>query len=95
MSEIKRTYIVKEAPKQEELPAISIDDSIKSILICVKRIVDKITENTSRGAIPDRNTVMTLKDCLAMLFEAKKKEDEIMSEMSESQLEQLINSKKQ
>lgn len=88
--EIKRSYVVLEEPK-EGPPAISIDDTIKDCLICVKRIVTKITADTSGGRLPDRNTVMTLKDCMSMLFEAKKKEQEILEDLSEDELQKMLN----
>jgi hypothetical protein len=90
MTDFKRTIIVPGPKVEETAPAISVDDAIKSCLVSVKRIVDKIGETTSRGGIPDRNTVMTLKDCLSMLFEAKKKEDEIMADLSETELEKML-----
>lgn len=93
MADVKRTYIMPEKPK-EGPPAISIDDTIKECLICVKRIVDKISSDTARNGPPSRETAAILKDCIMMLFEAKKKEDEIMADLSETELESMLRSKK-
>jgi hypothetical protein len=90
-TEVKKSYvkIIPESP-----PMISIDDSIKDCLICVKRIVDQITFVTTKNEIPDRETVQTLKDCLSMLFESKKKEQDFLDSLTEEQLLKLARKRK-
>ncbi len=87
---VKRTLVVKEQVKDDSPPSISIDNTIRDCLICVKRIVTKITEDTAGGRMPPRETVQTLKDCLTMLMEAKKKEHEILDTLSETDLQKML-----
>jgi hypothetical protein len=88
MAEIKRTYIMPAKSTDGPLPAIVIDDVIKECLVCVRRIVEHLSKQTS--GVPTREHAAILKDCMAMLYEAKKKEDEIMSDLSEAELEKML-----
>ena len=96
MSDSKRIYVASQAKAldEEPSPVISIDDTIKEGLTTVRRIVVKIRENTARGVIPDREVVMTLKDCMSMLWEARKKEQELLEDMSEAELQKMLVEKK-
>ncbi len=76
-----------EKPK-EGPPTIVVDDVIKECLICIRRIVEHVSKETTR--VPTREHAAILKDCMSMLYEAKKKEDEIMSDLSEDELEKML-----
>lgn len=96
--------IVENAIKAEEeaanqaqaasLPAIDPDSSIDDILKkglyqiqCLMRVVSRDIQSGN----PHRNTVMNLKDCMAMLMELKKHEQELLDNLSDEELEKLAN----
>lgn len=71
---------------------ISIDDLMKKGLLAIQRVMQACLIDASTG-VPSRESVMNLKDIMAMLHELKKKEQELMDEMSEEELEALATKK--
>ena len=69
---------------------LSIDDLRLKGLLAIQRMMKYILEQSVRG-LPDRDSVMTLKDCMMMLKDLKKDEDDTLSSLSIEQLERLRN----
>lgn len=67
---------------------ISIDsllqDGLKSIHMLMRVIRDDI-----RSGAPERNTVMNLKDAMAMLHELKEKEQDLLDKLSDEDLAKI------
>lgn len=80
-------------PKEAPQPDVSIDTVLKDGLINLKRIMDAISGVTVGGRIPDRTVVQSLKDCVQMLTDLKKAEQDLMEDMSEEDLKKVIKSK--
>lgn len=68
---------------------VSIDDLLGKGLAALDRLMKVIMMDISTGA-PERDTVMNLKDVMAMLHELKKKEKELLENLSDEELESLI-----
>lgn len=85
-----------EAPAPAPTPSlpngddISIDGLLKSGLGAIERLLKILWKDISAGS-PDRATVQNLKDCVAMLLELKKKEDDLLDKLSNSELEKLTD----
>lgn len=90
-------------PKKDETPAISVVDeydhdiSIDGLMSRgvqdIYGIMRSIRSDIATGA-PSRETVQNLKDCLIMLTDLKKKEQELIDSMSDEQITKLLKSKK-
>lgn len=86
----------KGAERQEVKPAptdISIDDLMARGLQAIYGTMRAINADVATGA-PSRETVMNLKDVMAMLHDLKKKEQELLDNMSDDQLQELLTKDK-
>lgn len=68
---------------------LSIDSLLHRSLVTVDRMLKAITIQASEGTW-DRESVQNLKDLTSMLLEFKKKEAEILEQMSDETIEKLI-----
>lgn len=101
MSQIKlppvdkaKAAIIEELTKPEEKPVLSapstddlsidslLQEGLKSIYMLMRVIRDDI-----RTGNPERNTVMNLKDAMAMLHELREKEQDLLESLSDEELE--------
>lgn len=79
-----------EAPKEEAIPdTISIDNMLNTSLTSLYRILRHINGEISSPAGPTRETIQNLKDVMTMLHELKKKEQDLLNEISDEELEKL------
>lgn len=102
----KRTIVQPQSPKdgqgaylplepspprvQEEVdPNLSIDSLLQRSLLTINRMLKHITIQSTDGTW-DRESVQNLKDLTMMLLEFKKKEAEILDQMSDDQLEAMV-----
>ena len=77
-----------EAPQRESIPdTISIDSMLNTSLTSLYRILRHITAEITAG--PTRETIQNLKDVVTMLHELKKKEQDLLTEISDEELEKL------
>lgn len=67
------------------LTDLSIDQLLNKGLLAIQRVVEAALKDASTGC-PQREHVMNLKDCMGMLHELKKKEQELLDEMDEDEL---------
>lgn len=88
------------SPKEPEVPPplapttdLSIDKLLYECLTLIWGTLRAVKVDIGTGA-PSREMIMNLKDCTSMLFEFKKKEAEILSELSDSELEKLARDNK-
>lgn len=77
-------------PKEAPQPDVSIDTVLKDGLINIKRIMDAIGGITVKGSIPDRTVVQSLKDCIQMLSDLKKTEQDLLDDMSEDDIKKIL-----
>lgn len=80
---------VKVSP--EPLPSlvdVSIDDLLGKGLLAVERVMKSILTEASSGN-PSREAVMNLKDCMAILWELKKKERDFLDNLTDEELERM------
>lgn len=92
---------VKEVKEPEAKPApevlphdISIDDLLGRGIRDIGMILVKIRSDILASvSVPSRETVQSLKDCLAMLSDLKKKEQELLESLSETELEAKLGKK--
>ena len=76
-------------PKPSQEPSdddLSIDELLKKGLKQIYMLMRVIQSDIS-GGLPSRDTVMNLKDVMAMLHVLKEKEEEIMDSLSSEELE--------
>lgn len=73
---------------------LSIDGILHDCLVNIRRIVDKISAETTIVGMPNKETVQMLKDCTSMLMSLQKQEKEILDKMSVADLQKLIKAKK-
>lgn len=73
-------------PSPEE---VSIDDLMSKGLKAMYGVMRAVNADAASGA-PSRNTVMNLKDLMSMLKELKKEEQNVLSVMSEEDLEKIV-----
>lgn len=78
---------------EDESININIDNTLKDCLVVVRRIVDKLLEETAITGLPSRECVQSTKDCLTMLIEIKKKEKELLDDISEDELRKIVQGK--
>ncbi len=81
------------APILESARGASIDDLMKKGLYALDLIIKDILTQVS-GHTYDRETVQNLKDAMTMLHELKKKEQELIDNLSDEQLEAMVNASK-
>lgn len=80
-------------PVDDTTVDVSVDKALRDGLVAIRRIMDKILQSTAYGT-PDRETVATLKDCMTMLHEIRKKEKELFDGMSTEQIENSLKKSK-
>lgn len=79
-----------------EKPAIhkdlSVDDLLKQGLLGIQRVLRGIMHEIAQAepSPPEREIVMSLKDTMAMLHELKKKESELLEDLTDEQLKALV-----
>lgn len=71
---------------REDSPDPSIDSMLKRGLENLDRLMRVITKDLSTGS-PSRETVMNLKDAMSMLQTLKEREEEILEEMTDEELD--------
>jgi len=76
------------APQEPTDDDLSIDDLLRRGLKEIYKLMRVISREISTGS-PDRNTVMNLRDTMAMLATLKDKEDSLLAEKSTEDLEKL------
>ena len=69
---------------------ISIDDLMGKGLRAIYGTMRAIMADVGTGH-PSRETVMNLKDIMAMLHDLKKKEQELLNNLTDEQLEEILN----
>jgi hypothetical protein len=72
---------------------LSIDDGLKKGLQAVLLIIDRCLK-AARTDLPDRETVQSLKDAMSILHDLKKKEAEILEQLSDEELREIASGKK-
>lgn len=88
-----KTSPVLPAPTTELMHTdVSIDQLMSNGLLAIQRIITCVLKETSLGE-PSRESVMNLKDCMTMLHELKKKEAELLENMTDDELERLVVAK--
>jgi hypothetical protein len=68
---------------------LNIDAGLKNGLRAVLLIVDTCLKEARTG-LPERDTVQSLKDAMSILHELRKKEAEILEELSDEELNSLV-----
>ncbi len=82
-------------PKHVESSSpLSIDGILHDCLVNLRRIVDKISTETTLPGLPAKDTVQMLKDCTSMLMALQKQEKDILDKMSVDDLKNLIKGRK-
>ena len=73
-----------------ELPKgnLTIDELLQIGLNQIERLMICVGKDISTG-VPSRESVMNLKDCMSMLHELKKKEQELLDALSDDELKTL------
>lgn len=69
---------------------VSIDTLLKDGLLAIHIIIKKVVVESKKEGIPEREYVQTLKDCMTMLHELKKKEQELLETITVEELEKLL-----
>jgi hypothetical protein len=69
---------------------VTIDDLIIKGKSAIEALMRLIASEIRTGVV-ERDTVMNLKDCMAMLFELKKKEKEFFANATDEELEKYLN----
>lgn len=85
--EVERTEEVKKPPSS--LIDVSIDDLLSIGLTTLSRLMQSLAVQVTDGTY-DRETIMNLKDAMAMLKDLKKEEKDLLDNMSDDQLAQLV-----
>jgi hypothetical protein len=86
----KRTVVVTKPAEPKPL-VTDIDSLIFIGLQNIARMMESVSSKAKDG-IFDREDVQTLKDLMAMLNELKKKQDDLLGQMSDEELEELAKS---
>lgn len=76
---------------KKEVPStdVSIDGLLNAGLQAIKQTMKSIHDELNLGS-PSRETVMNLKDVMAMLRDLKKDEKDILADISDEQLEKMM-----
>lgn len=71
---------------------LSVDDLLKQGLLGIQRTLKGIMHEIATAAplSPERDTVMSLKDVMAMLHELKKKEKDLLDDLTDEQLTAMV-----
>lgn len=77
----------------EIAPDASVDSYIQQCYVTVQYLLARVKKDIQSGNY-DRDTVLSLRDCLSMLFDLKKREEELLENMSAEDLEKLIQARK-
>lgn len=80
-------------PKEQDLGHLTIDDLLRHGLEDIYGIMRAIRADVGTGA-PARETIMNLKDCMAMLSDLKKREQDIIDSMTEEQITNELTNRK-
>lgn len=70
-------------------PEKSIDDLLKQGITLIQNAMKHIASQIVAGEV-GRETIGSLKDCMIMLHELKKKETEILDTLSDEDIERLV-----
>lgn len=86
--------VAPSAPLTNETPRtdVTIDELMARGLANIERLMRVISIDIS-GGTPERNTVMNLKDCMAMLQTLKEHESALLEDATDEQLEALVSKK--
>ena len=84
------SYLKLSPEKDTPASDISIDSLLQKGLLAIDRTMKAILMDTATGT-PSRESIMNLKDVMAMLHELKKKEEELLGNLSEDELKKLAN----
>ena len=90
-------FVKPQAPKPEApTPARGADELLASGLDALDRIMKRIHRDIASDptAPPNRNTVQSLKDCMAMLHEFREKENDILDQMTDEEIRGYLESRK-
>jgi len=71
----------------------SIDDLLKQGLRAIEKSISFLSTEITKNHV-DREIIGSLKDCMTMLHELKKKEKELLDNMSDEELERLVKKSK-
>lgn len=90
-----KTLLEKPAPPtaSEPDPEISIDSLMTRGLLTIDRIMKACLVDASTGS-PSRESVQNLKDCMIMLDSLKKKENDLLDNMSDEQIQEFLSKRK-
>lgn len=80
-------------PAFEIDPHASVDTNIQHAYVAVQYLLARIKKDVQSGNY-NRETVTSLKDCLGMLFDLKKREDELLENLSKEELEKILDERK-
>ena len=87
----KIKYPEPEAPRPlVAVKDVSIDFLLKKGLSTIEKIISAALVESDSPVGASRETVMNLKDCMSMLHELKKKEDELLESLEDADLEAMI-----
>src|ERR1700677_1344771 len=75
------------APRKQAIRPVSIDELLQKGLQTVQFIMRSCMDEANPGP-PSRESVMNLKDCMAMLKDLKAQEDALLEGMTDEQIEQ-------
>jgi hypothetical protein len=70
-----------------------IDELMKRGLLNISRMMSVISEQASSGVF-DRESIQNLKDLMSMLNDLKKREQDLLDSLTDSQLEELSDTSK-
>lgn len=80
--------------KEPEEKVTSIDDLLYVGLRSISKAMMAVQSEINMGGVPSRETVQTLKDLMSMLKDLKKDEKDVLENLTDDQLEQLLESKR-
>ncbi len=81
-------YLVKKPEAPKEIQDISIDTLMSRAFRTIHGIIRAIEVDVASGA-PSRETIMNLKDIMAMLKDLKKEEKDFLESLSDDELVKL------
>lgn len=93
-----RAKFIDSLPKPEEVAPpvadpekdLSIDTELAYGLYCIHKIMQSVRSEAVSG-LPSREAVQNLKDCMTMLHELKKKEDDVLEDLSDDDLAKIAS----
>src|SRR3954469_2964823 len=71
---------------------ISIESLMQKGLLAIERTIAATLREITAGnpATPSREAIMNLKDCMAMLESLKKREEELLNNLTDEELKKLV-----